>query len=105
MLHIEKDKERFRMNFKIVTPGLLEMFIFHCFHFAGWRHELSPDYQFRVTCGALAIAVSFLIYYGMLFYHTIRSEAEHRTRDLLYIAFYAFIGFSSFFISYFMTLY
>lgn len=99
------NKEKIKMNFKISAPGILEMFIFSCFRFANWREELSPDNQFRVTCGALAIVVTFILYYACLFYYTAKSQNGYKTKESLYITFYALIGFLSFFFSYFLKPY
>lgn len=88
-------------QFSITAPGLLEALIFQCFRFAEWRKDVSSDIQFRILCGSIAIAFTFLFYYITLFVWVLKSgDKNGKIKELLYISLFAILGFASFLIHY-----
>lgn len=85
----------------ITAPFLLEALIFQCFRFAEWRNDVSLDIQFRILCGSLAIAFTFLYYYITLFIGVLKSgDKNDKIKQLLYISLFAILGFGTFLIHY-----
>ncbi len=92
------------LNVLIITPSMLHNFIFVCFRFADWRKELADGIQFGILVGALAITVSFLSYYGVLFYIILKYYKEDKkVTYLLTILLMILLCIGSFLVGYFLT--
>ena len=91
------------LEIAIVSPFLLELFIFQCFRFADWRNDVSSDIQFRILWGSLGISLAFILYYTCLFIWVLKSDDKnHKANQLFKICLFAILGISTFLIHYFI---
>ncbi|HBY71712.1 MAG TPA: hypothetical protein DEG06_05660 [Lachnospiraceae bacterium] len=91
------------LNILTTMPCILSINIFLCFRFADWRKEMPEGIQTRILAGSIFIVLSFILYYGILFYLIKKYyNKEDKYLRLFYVVLMVLLVIISFVVGYFI---